>query len=472
MSHSGTHFANLVNGWTVSARSPDVEDLRVTTTPAGDPAQAGGARLDIALDIDFSSQEPVVIRFDGMAATNQIYAFLDLSILNHSNKNWNAFNISAIDQQSVPVAGDYNAAHPFFSHFHDVGEDTFSNFSTRNAWNSVLGTNEPNNAGNSWEFSNGTYLRNSVAPLSFQNFRTHQYNFDAATGNGGTFYVILTPNRERVDYSGYQIGEDSTNIDFIEGDNGNTTPRKDMLFGYQGNDLIYGHELDDLIYGGDGNDRLYGGKGTDTLRGGLGADLLEGGQSGDTMFGGEGNDTYLIDSASDFVLELAGEGVDIFKSSVSCTLRANVENLNLVGNANIRGIGNPLDNRINGNSGNNVIEGAQGNDKLKGFGGNDAFLFDSALRPGNVDRVLSFSPADDVIRLDNVVFTGLPVGGLAGAKFKDIASGPVDPSDRILYNSDSGAVYFDANGSGPGARKLFAVIENDPVLTAADFFVV
>lgn len=471
MSHSGSNSANLVNGWTVSARSPSVEHLQATLTANGDPAQAGNTRVDLALDIDFTNADPVVIRFDGANATNQIYAFLDLQIANNTGNDWQAFNISAVDQASTPDPGDYNAAHPFFSHFHDVAEDSFTTFSTREAWNTVLGTQEPNNAGNAWEFSGGTYASGSAVPLSFQNFRTHQYN--QSGGTGGTFYVILTPNQAHVDYSGYRILEDTQNLDFLEGDFGGATPRKDMLFGYQGDDLIEGGELADLLYGAAGEDRLLGGKGSDTLRGGMNDDLLNGGEGVDHMAGGRGDDVYVV-TTGDTVLETAGAefGEDTVRSATSYTLKLNVENLRLTGNGTIQGFGNSAANEITGTSGNNLIAGKGGNDLLKGLGGKDAFLFDTAPGPGNVDHIASFVAIDDTIRLESAIYKKIGLGVLAPTKFKDLTTGPADAGDRILYNSDSGALFYDRDGSGAAGRVLFAVIDNDPVLKASDFVIV
>ena len=68
----------------------------------------------------------------------------------------------------------------------------------------------------------------------------------------------------------------------------------------------------------------------------------------------------------------------------------------------------------------------------------------------------------------------LGLGTLSSSAFKDIAGGvAVDSSDRILYNHDTGALYYDADGSGSAARIQFAVLDNKPAhLTNADFFVV
>jgi Ca2+-binding RTX toxin-like protein len=69
---------------------------------------------------------------------------------------------------------------------------------------------------------------------------------------------------------------------------------------------------------------------TTRITGNSGNNVLDGGAGADTMTGGAGNDTYLVDNAGDVVTEQAGEGLDTVQSSVSWTLGANVETLQLI----------------------------------------------------------------------------------------------------------------------------------------------
>ena len=48
----------------------------------------------------------------------------------------------------------------------------------------------------------------------------------------------------------------------------------------------------------------------------------------------------------------------------------------------------------------------------------------------------------------------------------------VDADDRILYDQDTGSLYYDSNGSGSGGRVLFAHIDNGFIMTAGDFVVI
>jgi Ca2+-binding RTX toxin-like protein len=131
--------------------------------------------------------------------------------------------------------------------------------------------------------------------------------------------------------------------------------------------------------------------GNDTITGGRGNDTLNGGEGNDILSGGLGNDTYVVDSASDIIIEASAQGTDTVQSSVTFYLAANVERLTLTGTSAIEGYGNTLNNTITGNSGNNILDGDAGNDTLIGGAGNDLLLGGSGadtLRGGSGDDVL------------------------------------------------------------------------------------
>lgn len=136
-----------------------------------------------------------------------------------------------------------------------------------------------------------------------------------------------------------------------------------------------GNTTANTINGNDNNNILSGDLGNDTLNGGLGNDTLNGGGDADTMAGNGGDDTYEVDSLSDVVVEVAGEGVDLIKASIDYMLSeaGNVENLELTGEAVI-GIGNSFGNAITGNASNNEIDGGGGVDTMRGEGGDDFYL--------------------------------------------------------------------------------------------------
>ena len=155
---------------------------------------------------------------------------------------------------------------------------------------------------------------------------------------------------------------------------------QDRLLGDDGNDSVTGSAGNDVIFGGDGNDSLDGGNendilngeaGNDTLIGGAGIDALNGGVGADSMVGGAGNDVFNVDNAGDVARELANGGYDRVLSTVSYTLGDHVERLSLMGNVNLNGTGNALDNRLDGNSRANSLAGGGGDDRLYGYSGSD-----------------------------------------------------------------------------------------------------
>ena len=59
------------------------------------------------------------------------------------------------------------------------------------------------------------------------------------------------------------------------------------------------------------------------------------------------------------------------------------------------------------------------------------------------------------------------------ANFRASTSGTAaDANDYILYDTDSGQLFYDADGSGAGARVLFATVTAGSTLTAADVWIV
>ena len=210
--------------------------------------------------------------------------------------------------------------------------------------------------------------------------------------------------------------------DLLDGGAGN-----DTLEGGSGNDTLLGGVGNDTLDGGAGNDALVGGAGNDTyvavdagdtvteelgggtdlvqtalaayvlgahvenltytgtanfsgtgnaldniITGGAGNDTLDGGAGVDRLVGGLGNDTYLIDPATDVIVEAANGGTDtaIYSGSNAFTLANNVENLVYTGTGATLN-GNGLANQITGGAGLDRISAAGGNDTVYGGGGND-----------------------------------------------------------------------------------------------------
>lgn len=145
---------------------------------------------------------------------------------------------------------------------------------------------------------------------------------------------------------------------------------------------VRGSFFNDRIFGDANVNRLYGQQGNDVLNGRGGADIMEGGQ---------GDDIYYVDDAGDQVIEYFGafSGLDLVYATISYTLPTAVENLRLLGTANLNGTGNTLNNAIYGNSGANILDGGDGRDLLVGKAGNDTLLGGA----GN-DRLIGGAGAD------------------------------------------------------------------------------
>ena len=124
--------------------------------------------------------------------------------------------------------------------------------------------------------------------------------------------------------------------------------------------------------GNNSDNTLTGNSGDNVLDGSAGNDTLDGGLGNDSMSGGLGNDTYIVESATDVVVETANQGTDTVQSSITYTLGSNVENLLLTGTGIITGTGNTLNNSLIGNQSNNTLNGDAGNDTLNGGAGNDS----------------------------------------------------------------------------------------------------
>jgi Ca2+-binding RTX toxin-like protein len=209
-----------------------------------------------------------------------------------------------------------------------------------------------------------------------------------------------------------------------------------------------------------------------TLTGNGGNNVLNGKGGADSMSGKAGNDTYLVETVGDKAVESADQGTDLVKSSISFTLGNNVENLTLTGSGAINGTGNTLANVISGNAAANTLNGKEGNDTLKGGAGQDRFLFNTTPNSSsNVDKITDFAPVDDVIRLENAVFTGLPTTGTLAAAAYATGTAASTASHRIIYDPATGVVRYDADGTGPIAAVKVAVLTTKPAVTRADFYV-
>lgn len=265
--------------------------------------------------------------------------------------------------------------------------------------------------------------------------------------------------------------------DVLSGGAGNNTlsggDGKDTITSDDGNDTIDGGTGNDKIASGAGDDTVDGGEGDDTIVAGAGNDVINGGTGADKMTGGTGNDTYYVDNASDKVAEKAGEGTDTVISTVSYSIeKTAVENLTLSESAsplNIDATGNKEDNILIGNSGDNVLNGKAGADTLTGGAGNDLFVFSNKAKDGS-DTVTDFHSGEDHLGFSGGVFKALATGITADNLVAGTAATTVD--QHLIFDSNTGHLYYDADGSGSKEQVLIVTLTGVSALHAADFQVV
>jgi Ca2+-binding RTX toxin-like protein len=235
--------------------------------------------------------------------------------------------------------------------------------------------------------------------------------------------------------------------------------------------LTLGANLENLTLTGSSAINGNGNTLANLLTGNTGNNTLNGMAGADTMAGGAGNDTYYVDNAGDSVVEADNAGTDQIFSSIGYTLRPFVENLTLTGAANINTTANVLGNKLVGNSGNNIIDGMAGADVMSGGGGSDTFGFTTSLVSGNIDTITDFSVVADKIRLTHTIFNAIAgTGTLSAAQFAANASGTAqDANDHIIYETDTGKLFYDSNGSAAGGSVQFAKLSSGLALTANDF---
>lgn len=314
----------------------------------------------------------------------------------------------------------------------------------------LAGTNLVNGSGNS--------LRNSLLGNGASNILSGNAGNDSLNGGGGSDTLIGGTGSDSYFTDGGDIIVEAVNagIDTVQSS-------VTIALGLNVENLTL---VGIVAINGTGNtlNNILRGNGfTNTLNGGVGID---------TLFGGAGNDTYFT-SGGDSIIEFLNAGIDTIGSSVSYVLGINVERLVLTGAAASSATGNTVANTIVGNTSSNVINGLLGTDRLTGGTGADFFVFNSALGFENVDQITDYSVADDTMRIENSIFLGLVAGTLAASAFAANANGSAsDATDRIVYETDTGRLIFDRDGTGIVAGVQFALISPNLALSSSDFSII
>ena len=160
--------------------------------------------------------------------------------------------------------------------------------------------------------------------------------------------------------------------------------------------------------------------------------------------------------ASGTVIEnaIAGDGSD--------TLIGNAANNQLFG-----GRGNDS---LIGGSGADNLNGSRGDDTLTGGDGADIFTFSKIE---GIDTITDFvSLQGDKIVVSASGFGGGLIAGVLGIDLFHIGTAALDLADRFIYDTTSGGLFFDVDGSGIQAQQQFATLSLSPALSASDIEVV
>jgi Ca2+-binding RTX toxin-like protein len=184
--------------------------------------------------------------------------------------------------------------------------------------------------------------------------------------------------------------------------------------GGSGNDLLTGNALNNLLQGGSGNDQLSGQNGNDILMGGPGADILTGGNGNDTLWGGSSGSNTNFD----------------------------------------------------------ILEGGNGNDT---FWFKRDYSISSSPSLG-LNSIRDFVKGQDKIALSKASFNAISVdsGDLSATDFEDVNDDTKvgASSARIVYNTSTGFVFYNSNGSAAGGESRFAKVDPGITLDHTDFIVI
>ena len=145
------------------------------------------------------------------------------------------------------------------------------------------------------------------------------------------------------------------------------------------------------------------------------------------------------------------------------------------GNDTLEGLGG--NDTLSGGAGDDWLEGGTGQDNVNGGGGADSFVFREPAFNSNFDRIADFASGSDALRFDDAAYgeIGAPGDFAAGDDRFFAGAGArsgVDAEDRIIYNTSTGQLWYDADGSGPGGQLFIASLQGAPALAASDLAII
>jgi len=275
----------------------------------------------------------------------------------------------------------------------------------------------------------------------------------------------------------------------------------DVFIGDAGANVLDGRDGNDILIGGAGADALIGGNGSDTasyednqgyvfvnlssgqafgaaagdtyssienLTGGAYGDVFIGSAGANILDGRDGNDTLIGGLGADILI--GGNGIDTAsyednQGAVTVNLLANTGTGNAAQGDTFSGVenvnGTAYADVLVGDNNANTLDGLAGNDTLTGNGGADIFRIGSGL-----DNITDFASGVDRIALSNASFAHTATLAVVAGAGAQVAN---STNSTFLYNSTSGALSYDADGTGAGIAIQLAQLNPGLTLTVSDF---
>jgi Ca2+-binding RTX toxin-like protein len=146
--------------------------------------------------------------------------------------------------------------------------------------------------------------------------------------------------------------------------------------------------------------------------------------------------------------------------------------------------GNVGNDRLEGAAGHDTLIGKQGHDTLIGWHGNDTLTGNEGIdyfslnQPGQgVDTLTDFSVGQDKIWASETNFGGGLTAGTAISATQFLAAAgatvPTSTGQRFIYNTTTGALFYDADGNQSGAATVHvATLTTKPALSRTDIIVI
>jgi len=164
----------------------------------------------------------------------------------------------------------------------------------------------------------------------------------------------------------------------------------------------------------------------------------------------------------------------------------------LIGTGAINGTGNGLANtiagnasanqllglagadRLFGNAGDDLLVGGLGADTLSGGAGIDRFSFDVLESTINRDIVSDFDHGTDRIEISRAAFAAFSgsAAGVLDASVLALGTAAATVDQHLIYEAATGALYYDADGSGAQAQIMIASFTTRPAIDAGDIMLI